>query len=241
MLKIIKNPDIKKYNEVTTAVKKNDGYCPCMVFKNENTKCMCVAFKENFKAGKVGPCHCGRYVIVNEVEKESVVSDSLDLLAKQHDGTIKEVKIVTFGDGIVPFRKTKGAAGFDCYANADVVIKPGERKLVPLGFAIQLPENYCAYITPRSGLSKSGIDVAIGLIDSDFRGEVSANVINNRANHMDFDNEGDAVDFSTFKIQKGDRICQIVIKELPQIYFNLVDELDPTERGTGGFGHTGVR
>ena len=157
------------------------------------------------------------------------------------DENIKEVKIVTFGDGIIPVRKTKGAAGFDCYANADAVIKPGERKLVPLGFALQLPENFCAYITPRSGLSKSGIDIATGLIDSDFRGEVSANVINNRTTCKDFDNEGDTVDLSTFKIHKGDRICQIVIQELPRIYFNYVDELDKTERDTGGFGSTGVR
>lgn len=157
------------------------------------------------------------------------------------DENIKEVKITTFGDGIIPVKKTKGAAGYDCYANADAVIRSGERKLIPLGFALQLPENFCAYITPRSGLSKIGIDVATGLIDSDYRGEVSANVINSRSVCNDFDDDGDIVDLSTFEIHKGDRICQIVIQELPRTFFNYVDELDLTERGTGGFGHTGLR
>lgn len=66
MLKIIKNPDAKKYEEVTEAVKENDGFCPCMVFKNENTKCMCVAFKEQVSKGQTGPCHCGRFIAVEK-------------------------------------------------------------------------------------------------------------------------------------------------------------------------------
>ena len=119
--------------------------------------------------------------------------------------------------------------------------KHSERKLVKLGFALQMPTNMCAYITPRSGLSRDGIDVAIGLIDSDFRAEISANVINNRVSNPDFDEDGDCINRSDFVIHKGDRICQIVFREVPKITFIEVDELDPTERGAGGFGHTGVR
>ena len=63
MLKIKKNPDETKYNEVTNAVNQNDGYCPCMVFKNEDTKCMCKMFREQ---ESTGPCHCGRFVKVEE-------------------------------------------------------------------------------------------------------------------------------------------------------------------------------
>ena len=63
MLKIKKNPDEAKYNEVTNAVNQNDGYCPCMVFKNEDTKCMCKMFREQESPG---PCHCGRFVKVEE-------------------------------------------------------------------------------------------------------------------------------------------------------------------------------
>lgn len=63
MLKIKKNPDVTKCNEVTNAVNQNDGYCPCMVFKNEDTKCMCKMFREQEYAG---PCHCGRFVKVEE-------------------------------------------------------------------------------------------------------------------------------------------------------------------------------
>lgn len=143
--------------------------------------------------------------------------------------------------GILPVRKTPGAAGYDCYANEDIIIKCSERKLVKLGFALQMPTNMCAYIIPRSGLSRDGIDVAIGLIDSDFRAEISANVINNRVSNPDFDEDGDCINRSDFVIHKGDRICQIVFREVPKITFIEVDELDPTERGTGGFGHTGVR
>ena len=144
--------------------------------------------------------------------------------------------------GIAPVRKTDGAAAFDCYANESVVIKAGERKLVSLGFCVQVPEGYCLTVLPRSGNTKNGIDVGTGTVDSDYRGIVHACVINSRSSVKDFDEDGDVVGMSDFVINKGDRICQVKFEKLTEVeYFELVDELDPTERGAGGFGHTGVR
>lgn len=221
MVKAIPNPDKSKYDEMTEAVKKNDGYCPCLVQKNEDTKCMCKMFREQVKAGKPGPCHCGRFVAV----------ECFDI----------DVKIKLSEGGILPQRKTDGAAAYDCYANESVVIKPGERKLVPLGFALQIPEGYCAVIDPRSGLTKDGIDIGHGTIDCDYRGIVHACVINSSKKSQDYDSEGDFVETHNFIVKKGDRICQMKFEKLPSVKLSVVDELDPTERGTGGFGHTGLR
>ncbi len=141
------------------------------------------------------------------------------------------------GDGRVPQYKTSGAACADCYARIDtnrdnpevdyIVIHPHQRALVPLGFAMALPMGYEAVIRPRSGLMKHGIDEQIGTIDSDYRGEVSACLVNN----------SDA----PFKVRNGDRICQMKIQRAERLPFAVVDELDDTERGEGGFGSTGIR
>lgn len=66
MLKVSRNPDPKKYDEVTEAVKQNDGYCPCLIARNEDTKCMCKEFRDAVSEGKVGPCRCGRFVASEE-------------------------------------------------------------------------------------------------------------------------------------------------------------------------------
>ena len=64
MITVIQNPDKNKYEEVTEAVKKNDGYCPCLILKNKDTKCMCKDFRDFYTSGKTGPCHCGRFIAV---------------------------------------------------------------------------------------------------------------------------------------------------------------------------------
>ena len=64
---IIQNPDIDKYNEVTEAVKKNEGYCPCMIFKTPDTRCMCKEFRDAYSSGKAGPCRCGRFIATEEM------------------------------------------------------------------------------------------------------------------------------------------------------------------------------
>lgn len=141
-----------------------------------------------------------------------------------------DIKIKIFEGGKLPIYKTNGASCCDCYARLDkefIVIFPGERALIPLGFALELPQGYEAVIRPRSGMMRNGIDEGIGTIDSDYRGEVNACLINNTTQRI--------------RIYNGDRICQMKIQESSQFNFIQVDKLSETERGEGGFGSTGVR
>lgn len=139
-----------------------------------------------------------------------------------------DVRIKLIPGGKMPEYKTKGAACADCHARipvGEITLLAGKRRLIPLGFAIELPDGFEAVIRPRSGLTKKGIDNAIGTIDSDYRGEIMACIINN----SDED----------FVIQNGDRICQIKIQEARQVRFVPAEELSNTERGINGFGSTG--
>lgn len=139
-----------------------------------------------------------------------------------------KVKIKLIDGGKMPEYKTKGAACCDAYARLItpyITIPRGARCLVNLGFCLGLPEGYEAKVRPRSGNSKMGIDIAEGTVDSDYIGEVKACVINN--------SDGD------IEIKNLERICQIKIQEAKQFEFEKVDELEATERGAGGFGHTG--
>lgn len=137
-----------------------------------------------------------------------------------------KVNIKLLNGGKLPEYKRDGDVCLDCYANENICIKKGERKLVSLGFAIELPLNWEAIIRPRSGNSKNGIDIAIGTIDTNYRGELKANVINNSA--------------ADFEIKARDRICQLAIREAPKTEWNVVDELSDTVRGENGFGSSGV-
>jgi len=136
------------------------------------------------------------------------------------------IKLKLFDGAKTPEYKTNGAACADCYSNADCSLKPNETKLIPLGFALELPEGYEAQIRGRSGLAKKKINVALGTVDADYRGEVSA-IVTNGSNDV-------------FVINSGDRIAQMKIGIAPQYDFEIVDELSETERGCGGFGSTGV-
>ena len=139
-----------------------------------------------------------------------------------------EVKIKLINEGIVPVYKTEGASGADVFANGDVLINPGEVKLIPLGFAVEIPKGFEMQIRPRSGLSnkhKLLMPNSLGTIDSDYRGEVMASFIN--------------LDSKTYEIKKGDRIAQAVIAPVVQVKFKEVKELSETKRGSGGFGSTG--
>lgn len=137
------------------------------------------------------------------------------------------IKIKLLNNGKMPTYKTSGAACADCYANEDEVIFKGITKLVKLGFALELPEGYEAQIRGRSGLAKNRINIALGTVDADYRGEVSAIVTNNSDD--------------VFIIKRGDRIAQMKIAKAPQYNFELVDELSETVRGSNGFGSTGVK
>ena len=124
-----------------------------------------------------------------------------------------------------------GDAGLDLRAAEDAVLAPFERKLVSCGIAIAIPQGYAGFVLPRSGLAaKHGISIvnAPGLIDSNYRGEIKAILVN-----LDAHNE--------FEIAHGDRIAQLVILETPVVELKEADELSETERGAGGFGSSGVQ
>ncbi len=130
----------------------------------------------------------------------------------------------------LPRYMTAGAAGVDLYAavEQDVAIAPGGRVLIPTGIAIALPENYEAQIRPRSGLAlKHGLTLlnTPGTIDWDYRGEIKVIVIN----------LGD----KEYILQRGERIAQMIFNRVEKAELIEVEELDDTNRGAGGFGHTG--
>lgn len=143
-----------------------------------------------------------------------------------------QIKVINKGHQQLPAYATSQSAGMDLRANleAPIVLKPMERKLVSTGLFIALPEGFEAQVRPRSGLAlKHGISVlnTPGTIDADYRGEVMVLLVN-------FSQE-------EFVIRDGERIAQMVIARHEQGYFVEVEELDETERGTGGYGHTGVK
>ncbi|MBN1462528.1 MAG: dUTP diphosphatase [Paludibacteraceae bacterium] len=143
-----------------------------------------------------------------------------------------QVKIVNKSKHALPEYATGLSAGMDLRANLNesIVLKPLERKLVPTGLFIQLPEGFEAQIRPRSGLAlKKGITVlnTPGTIDADYRGEIGVILIN-------LSNED-------FEIADGERICQMVVASHAQVNWQAVEVLDETERGAGGFGHTGKK
>ncbi len=123
-----------------------------------------------------------------------------------------------------------GDAGLDLRSNADLVIEPFKRRLIPTGLAIAIPEGYAGFVQPRSGLAlRQGLSFpnTPGLIDSHYRGELKVVAIN-----LDPHNP--------IRIKRGDRIAQLVIQEVPVVNLVEVKELDETDRGSGGFGSSGV-
>lgn len=134
-------------------------------------------------------------------------------------------------DVILPSYAYEGDAGLDLRANVDVDIAPLERKLIPTGLAVAIPEGFAGFVQPRSGLAlKSGLSMANtpGLIDAHYRGELKVIAVNLDANEP-------------IHISKGERIAQLVIQRVPVVSLMEVDELDKTDRGTGGFGSSGVQ
>ena len=143
-----------------------------------------------------------------------------------------EVKVVNRGHQPLPQYATAQSAGMDLRANIDesIVLRPLERRLIPTGLFIALPECYEAQVRPRSGLAlKHGLTVlnAPGTIDADYRGEIGVVLVN--------------LSDKDFVVNDGERIAQLVIARYEQVELQLVDVLDETERGAGGYGHTGVK
>lgn len=143
-----------------------------------------------------------------------------------------KIKIINRGNQQLPAYATPQSAGMDLRANveAPVTLHPMERRIIPTGLYIALPQGYEAQVRPRSGLAlKHGITVlnSPGTIDADYRGEIGVLLIN--------------LSTEDFVVEAGERIAQMVIARHEQGEFELVEQLDQTERGAGGYGHTGVK
>ena len=141
------------------------------------------------------------------------------------------VKIIHDSSNPLPAYETPSSAGMDVRARLDspVTLQPLQRALIPTGLRIQLPQGYECQVRPRSGLAlKHGISLVNtpGTIDADYRGEIGIIVIN--------------LSDQPYTITDGERIAQLVIKEYVHVTWEQVDRIDETERGEGGFGHTGV-
>lgn len=140
------------------------------------------------------------------------------------------VSIVNKSPHPLPEYATPGSAGMDLSANidADIIMQPGERALIPTGLYIELPEGYEAQIRPRSGLAiKQGITClnSPGTIDADYRGEIKVILVN--------------LGHESQTISNGDRIAQMIISTYTRIDWNITEALQETSRSAGGFGHTG--
>ena len=142
------------------------------------------------------------------------------------------VKIILQEGAAVPSFESRGAAGADvraCLPDGPVVIKSGEAKLIPTGIAVEIPEGFEIQVRPRSGLAlKKGITVlnTPGTIDSDYRGQVGVVLINHSKND--------------FTVNHGERIAQLVFAKVESVRYEVVNSLSETERGSGGYGSTGV-
>ena len=142
------------------------------------------------------------------------------------------VKIVNRSRNPLPDYSTASSAGMDLRADLEeaVPLKPLERKLIPTGLFVELPEGFEAQIRPRSGLAlKKGISVlnTPGTIDADYRGEIGIILVN--------------LSSEEFVVEPGERICQMVINKVEAIQWKEVESLEDSKRGEGGFGHTGTK
>ncbi|NMB04513.1 MAG: dUTP diphosphatase [Tissierellia bacterium] len=140
-----------------------------------------------------------------------------------------KLSIINRSTNPLPAYQTSGSAGVDlrAYLEQPVTLQPLERQLIPTGLHIALPNGYEAQIRARSGLStKHGITLinAVGTIDSDYRGEIKIGLVN--------------LSNQAYTIEPGERVAQMIISQYEQVKFELVDELDETDRGEGGFGST---
>lgn len=143
-----------------------------------------------------------------------------------------EIRVVTKGRQPLPAYATKQSAGLDLRADIDedVILQPLQRQLIPTGLHIALPEGYEAQVRPRSGLAlKHGVTVlnTPGTIDADYRGEIGVVLVN--------------LSQDPFTVHPGERVAQLVVARYEQADLVSVDVLDETERGEGGYGHTGVK
>jgi dUTP pyrophosphatase len=141
-----------------------------------------------------------------------------------------EIKIINTSDNPIPEYATAGSAGLDLRASLQepVTLQPMERKMIPTGLFLEIPKGYEVQVRPRSGMAiKHGITClnSPGTVDSDYRGEIKIILIN--------------LSSETHRINSGDRIAQMVVAKVEKAFLKPVAQLESTERGEGGFGHTG--
>lgn len=177
----------------------------------------------------------------------------MDTISQRLTAQVKIKKL--HADAVIPKYARAMDAGFDLVAVEDALIAPGESAKLPTGLAFALPEGFELQVRPRSGISaktKLRLSNAPGTVDAGYRGEVCVLIDNTHAPSGEkgttcLDASGQAVtvdqevDRHTYWIKKGDRIAQGVIAIVPVAQFEVVDELDDTERGTGGFGSSGIK
>lgn len=142
-----------------------------------------------------------------------------------------KVRIINRSNNLLPAYETLYSAGMDLRANleSEIILQPMQRVLVPTGIFIEIPEGFEAQVRPRSGLAaKSGVTVlnTPGTIDSDYRGEVKVILVN--------------LSNQDFVIRHGDRVAQMIVSKHERIVWEQTESLDETDRGVGGFGHTGI-
>jgi len=157
-------------------------------------------------------------------------------------------------NAIIPNKNYPTDSGFDLFANESVIIEPGETKVIKTGIAVQLPPCYEAQVRPRSGVtSKTKLRVQLGTIDNGYTGEIG--IIVDNASHLRYSfgvseaygidgqrynlEEKERVSYPSFIIQKGDKLAQLVIQQLPQVDDYEIDKMQDSTRGTNGFGSSG--
>lgn len=156
-------------------------------------------------------------------------------------------------EAIIPTKAHPTDSGFDLYANEDVIIEPGETKIIPTGIAVKLPAGYEAQVRPRSGVTaKTKLRVQLGTIDNGYSGEIGV-IVDNTAKYRAVnpavarktiegrDDLGGSFIENTYRIKKGDRIAQLIVQPLPAVEaYEIEGEIGGSDRGAGGFGSTGV-
>jgi len=145
-------------------------------------------------------------------------------------GRVKRLRVGSGREIPLPRYMTEHSAGMDLFADVEgeVILEPGERKLIPTGIALSIPEGFEGQVRPRSGLAlREGVTVVNtpGTVDADYRGEVGVLLIN--------------LGQQPFRLKRGDRIAQLVVAPVSRAVLELSEELDTTPRNAGGFGHTG--
>ena len=191
------------------------------------------------------------------------ITESLaKMIEKGNEGLPLKSDVVKVGfkrlsdTAVIPTRAHESDSGFDLVANEDVIIEPGETKVIPTGIAVELPDGYEAKVRPRSGVTaKTKLRVQLGTIDNGYTGEIGVIVDNVNSFRADnfaslltyidgktrLDNNDGLYGEGTYLIRKGDRIAQLVVQELPKVKAVEIDDFtEDSERGEGGFGSTGV-